>query len=65
MRDVKDTETRPWPEIELEDDLDEELEQEIDDARVPPELRKLRTAGRARSIATSTSVSCFACRPSW
>src|SRR5215469_16292675 len=35
------TETRPWLEIELADDMDEELEQEVDDARVPPELRAL------------------------
>ena len=49
MRDVKDTETRPWLEIELEDDLDEELEQEIDDARVPPELRKLMADRRKKS----------------
>ena len=50
MRDVKDTETRPWLEIELEDDLDEELEQEIDDARVPPELRKLMADRRKSTI---------------
>ena len=35
------TETRSWLEIELADDMDEELEQAIDDARVPPELRAL------------------------
>ena len=35
------TETRSWLEIELADDMDEELEQEVDDARVPPELRAL------------------------
>ncbi len=38
---TNDGESRSWLEIELEDDLDEELEQAIDDARVPPELRKL------------------------
>ncbi len=36
-----ETETRGWLDIELEDDMDEELEQEVDDARVPPELRAL------------------------
>jgi polyphosphate kinase len=42
MRDaVKDDGTRPWLELELEDDMDEELEQSIDDARIPPELRSL------------------------
>jgi len=35
------TETRSWLEVELEDDMDEELEQAVDDARVPPELRAL------------------------
>ena len=35
------TETRSWLEVELEDDMDEELEQAIDDARIPPELRAL------------------------
>jgi len=39
MTEPKPTETRSWLEIELEDDLDEELEQAVDDARVPPELR--------------------------
>jgi polyphosphate kinase len=32
---------RSWLELELEDDLDEELEQAVDDARIPPELRAL------------------------
>jgi polyphosphate kinase len=32
---------RPWLDLELEDDFDEELEQEIDDARIPAELRAL------------------------
>jgi polyphosphate kinase len=34
-------EERPWLDLELEDDFDEELEQEIDDARIPAELRAL------------------------
>ncbi len=33
--------TESWLKMELEDDFDEELEQEIDDNRVPPELRQL------------------------
>ncbi|TDR87959.1 polyphosphate kinase 2 [Enterovirga rhinocerotis] len=41
MTDVTDTEMRSWLEVELEDDMDEELEQAVDDARVPPELRAL------------------------
>ncbi|GGC56458.1 polyphosphate kinase 2 [Chelatococcus reniformis] len=42
MRNVRsDGEARPWLKQELQDDMDEELEQEIDDARVPPELRAL------------------------
>jgi polyphosphate kinase len=41
MAEQDQNETRSWLEIELEDDMDEELEQTIDDARVPPELRGL------------------------
>ena len=33
--------SRPWLELELEDDLDEEREQEIDDRRLPTELHTL------------------------
>ncbi len=36
-----EAETRSWLDVELEDDFDEELEQEIDDSRIPPELREL------------------------
>jgi polyphosphate kinase len=39
MTEQDRTATRNWLEIELEDDMDEEVEQAIDDARVPPELR--------------------------
>ncbi|RYI14610.1 MAG: polyphosphate kinase 2 [Acetobacteraceae bacterium] len=35
-----------WLKLELEDDFDEELEQEIDDARLPATLRDLRNARR-------------------
>jgi polyphosphate kinase len=45
---------RPWVELEVEDDLDEEREQEVDDRRLPPELREL----------LSTSRNCCACRAS-
>ena len=41
MTEPNQTGIRSWLEIELEDDLDEELEQAIDDARIPPELRAL------------------------
>src|SRR5215469_14670660 len=41
MTELNQTETRNWLEIELEDDMDEELEQAVDDARIPPELREL------------------------
>ena len=41
MTEPNQTETRSWLEIELEDDMDEEIEQSVDDARVPPELRAL------------------------
>ena len=37
MAEQHQTEARSWLEIELEDDMDEELEQAIDDARIPPE----------------------------
>ena len=41
MTEQKQTGARSWLELELEDDLDEELEQAVDDARIPPELRAL------------------------
>jgi polyphosphate kinase len=41
---------RPWLEVELEDDLDEEREQEIDDRRLPPELRALLERRNKRTI---------------
>jgi len=39
-----------WLELELEDDFDEELEQEIDDSRIPSELRILQTARKISVI---------------
>lgn len=47
---TNDTETRSWLELELEDDMDEEIEQSIDDARVPPELRTLLDKRKKSSI---------------
>ncbi|MEI9981924.1 MAG: polyphosphate kinase 2 [Aliidongia sp.] len=41
MTEQNQTGARSWLELELEDDLDEELEQAVDDARIPPELRAL------------------------
>jgi polyphosphate kinase len=43
-------EERPWLDLELEDDFDEELEQEIDDARIPAELRALLGRRRKSTI---------------
>jgi len=42
--------SRPWLELELEDDLDEERELEIDDRRLPPELRARLERRRKTSI---------------
>ncbi len=41
---------RSWLELELEDDFDEELEQEIDDSRIPAELRALRDTHRKSAL---------------
>ena len=50
--DEKDT--KSWLDLELEDDLDEELEQEIDDSRLPPELRALLDTRKKSSIDRNT-----------
>jgi polyphosphate kinase len=51
MRSEKDVDpSRPWLELELEDDLDEEREQEIDDRRLPVELRELLARRRRPTI---------------
>jgi len=42
--------SRTWLELELEDDLDEELEQEIDDRRLPAELRELLATRKKSAI---------------
>jgi polyphosphate kinase len=41
---------RSWLELELEDDFDEELENEIDDARIPPALRDLQQRRKSSPI---------------
>jgi polyphosphate kinase len=41
---------KSWLHLELEDDFDEELEQEIDDSRIPAELRHLKEAHKASAI---------------
>lgn len=38
---IREAAPKSWLELAIEDDLDEELEQEIDDTRFPPELRAL------------------------
>jgi polyphosphate kinase len=42
--------SRPWLEIEMEDDFDEEIEQEIDDSRIPPALKALLASHKANSL---------------
>ncbi len=44
---------KSWLELELEDDLDEEREQEIDDTRLPAELRTLLTKRKTSAIERS------------
>ncbi|UFN47860.1 polyphosphate kinase 2 [Roseomonas sp. OT10] len=44
------TPTPSWAELELQDDLDEELELELDDNRLPPELLALKAAHKRDSI---------------
>eukprot|EP01037_Dinobryon_pediforme_P018008 gene18008-18245_t len=41
---------RSWVDVELEDDLDEELEQEVDDSRIPAELRELLSKKKKSTI---------------
>lgn len=50
MTEQDRTEDRSWLEIELEDDLDEELEQAVDDIRIPPELRAQLATRRKNTI---------------
>ena len=46
----KRTGDRSWVDLELEDDFDEELEQEIDDDRLPAELRQLLATHQKSSL---------------
>ncbi len=46
----EDKNERSWLELELEDDHDEEAEQEVDDRRLPPELRDLLATHKRTSI---------------
>jgi polyphosphate kinase len=48
--EVNHTVPKSWLHLELEDDLDEELEQEIDDDRIPTELRGLHGIHRESAI---------------
>lgn len=45
-----DNDTKSWLDLELEDDFDEELEQEIDDSRVPAALRELQLVHKKSTI---------------
>jgi polyphosphate kinase len=45
-----DAAERSWLELELEDDFDEELEQEIDDNRIPADLRALKDQHRKSTL---------------
>jgi polyphosphate kinase len=45
-----DRDMQSWLQLELEDDFDEELEQEIDDARIPAELRGLQEARKRSTL---------------
>ena len=44
---------KSWLDLELEDDFDEELEQEIDDNRIPAALRELRQVHKKSAIERS------------
>jgi len=51
---MDDEDSRAWLELELEDDFDEELEQEIDDARIPAALRKFHEVRKKSAIERGT-----------
>jgi polyphosphate kinase len=48
--DAMPADEKNWLQLELEDDFDEELEQEIDDSRLPPELRALRDKHKESAV---------------
>ncbi|MFM9861559.1 hypothetical protein RUR49_24115 [Pseudoxanthobacter sp. M-2] len=54
---MNDGEARSWLEIEREDDLDEELEQAIDDPRVPRVLRALLASRKKSTLDRNTTFS--------
>jgi polyphosphate kinase len=49
-----DSDSASWIQQELEDDFDEELEQEIDDSRIPAELRHLEEVHKKSTIDRGT-----------
>ena len=49
-----DKDMKSWLDLELEDDFDEELEQEIDDARIPAALRHLELVHNKNAINRGT-----------
>ena len=49
-QETVDDGTRPWLDVEMEDVFDEEMEQEIDDRRLPPELAELLAHHRTSTI---------------
>jgi polyphosphate kinase len=49
-----DGEMRSWLELELEDDFDEELEQELDDNRIPAALRHIKELKKKESLPRGT-----------
>jgi polyphosphate kinase len=51
---TNNTDEKSWLQLELEDDFDEELEQEIDDARIPAELHHLREIHAKSTIERGT-----------
>ncbi len=57
MTTQNETQSRGWLEAELEDDMDEELEQAVDDVRIPPELRELLAKHQKSTIDRHTYFS--------
>jgi polyphosphate kinase len=51
---ASNSEMESWLQLELEDDFDEELEQEIDDNRMPAELRRLLEVHKKSTIDRGT-----------
>jgi polyphosphate kinase len=51
---ASNSDTDSWLQLELEDDFDEELEQEIDDNRMPAELRRLLPSHKKSTLDRGT-----------